>query len=198
MQSHTRQPALVALSAVCIGLVPVSALFGQALKLHHTIGGGHIASRVTYTAFSPHGKMLASGGGATVILWDLASRRASAAFEHPQVACLAFSPNGHTLASGGAPQGGATTDTRIKLWNVATGQGLSILKGHESGVACLSFSPDGKTLASGDPDGTVKLWDIATGSNRATFEGHHSQVSCLAFSSDGKSVASGSENTIAI
>jgi uncharacterized protein with WD repeat len=66
---------------------------------------------------------------------------------------VAFSPDGKLLAS-------ASYDCAIKLWDVATRNKLTSLKGHTDLVWSVAFSPDGKLLASGGYDGTVRLWKI--------------------------------------
>ena len=58
---------------------------------------------------------------------------------------VVFSPNGLTLASG-------SNDHRVRLWDVATGEGKSTLTGHTRAVGPVVFSPDGTTLASGSND----------------------------------------------
>lgn len=80
--------------------------------------------RTTSVAFSPNGKILASGGGA-IKLWDVGSGKelkslASDLME--VVSSVAFSPDGKTLAS-------ATDNGRIRLWDVASGRELSICFG---------------------------------------------------------------------
>src|SRR5258705_4790432 len=71
------------------------------------------------------------------------------------IKAIAFSPDGTLLAS-------ASGDETARLWEVATGREIHVLKGHGSHVSAVAFSPDGKTLASGSWDMTVKLWDPAT------------------------------------
>ena len=48
----------------------------------------------------------------------------------------------------------------VKLWDVESGNVLKTLSGHKRSVTALSFSVDASLLASGARDGTVKLWDL--------------------------------------
>jgi tetratricopeptide (TPR) repeat protein len=105
-------------------------------------------------AFSPDGKLLASGGGGhTVRLWDMAEGQepVSLAGHDQSVSSVAFSPDGRRLASG-------SRDWTVKLWDLAGRQEVSTLKIHAGMVDAVAFSPDGKLLASG-ADNTVRLWE---------------------------------------
>jgi hypothetical protein len=76
---------------------------------------GH-TSYVGSVAFSPDGKMLASGSGDnTIVLWDVASRQPLGqplSGHTNSVESVAFSPDGKTLASGSG-------DNTIVLWDVS-------------------------------------------------------------------------------
>ena len=65
---------------------------------------------------------------------------------------MVFSPDNSVIIRG-------LTAGRIQLWDVATGDKLTILDGHTSTVITLKFSADGKTLVSAAGDGTILLWD---------------------------------------
>ena len=65
---------------------------------------------------------------------------------------LVFSPDS-SLFIAGLRNGG------IELWDVESGDKLTILDGHSAPVETLVFSPDGKTLVSTGQDGTILLWD---------------------------------------
>jgi WD40 repeat protein len=127
---------------------------------------GH-SRAVTSLAFSPNGRLLASGSvDRTIALWkvkngkrirvlhghrkDEYARRANG---HLGVLDLAFSPNGRLLASVGA-------DNRILLWRVKGGKRLHAEDG-QIFVNSLAFSANGRLLASGGTDGTIVLWKVA-------------------------------------
>ena len=60
-----------------------------------------------------------------------------------------------------------TSDTTLRLWEVATGQPRGgPMRGYESWRGSIAFSPDGTTLVSRSDDTTFRLWDIATGQPR--------------------------------
>ena len=56
------------------------------------------------------------------------------------------------------------SDGEVKVWDVATGQMQSSLRGGSTASArCIAFSADGTRLACGRDDGIVDLWDLASG-----------------------------------
>jgi WD40 repeat protein len=138
-------------------------------------------------AFSPDGKILASGTSTTVQLWDLAAGvvRHSMKRHGESVSALAFSPDGRTLAWG-------ALNSSVQLWDIPSGNERATLRlqDHPWGfIEHLAFSPDGATLAAVDAGGAVRVWDVAAGTSIAAFDPRWEPLDSLAFSPDGKTLA---------
>lgn len=74
-------------------------------------------------------------------------------------------------------------DETIRVWNVETGDNISVHTGHTSPVELVAFSPDGKHVASSFGDGTLLVWDTETGDIvYRLFKVHPSEVHFVAFS----------------
>jgi WD40 repeat protein len=67
------------------------------------------------------------------------------------VLTLAESPAGDRLATG-------STDGAVRLWDVADGSLLAVLRGHTARVRSVAFAPDGTWLLSVSEDGTARVW----------------------------------------
>jgi sugar lactone lactonase YvrE len=158
------------------------------LKLKHDL-----VRWVNALAFSPDGKMLASGYAladdkGALSLWniDTGELRREVRVPDYSVDALSFSPDGKILAVLGR-------SWNIYLWDVDTIQQLrKIDSDGKFIVSGLAFSPDAKTLASGRT--AVRLWDVFTGKRLRQFEGWgppDAFSSCVAFSPDGSLLAVG-------
>ena len=145
---------------------------------------------VFVVAFSPDGKLLATGGSDGVVCcWEVTSGKELLSYKgHSNfIRSVAFSPDGKTLASG-------SSDKTIKLWDCHSGECLQTWQGHSDWVHSVAFSPDGKNLASSSGDRTVKLWDCRNGECLQTWQGHSNLIRSVVLSPDGKTLASGSDD----
>jgi len=118
---------------------------------------GH-SSDISSIAFSPNGKIVASGSfDNTIKLWDKETgKELRTLYGHTgRVLSVAFSPDGQTLASGG-------WFNVIRLWDVASGKQIGALEGHTDQVNSVVFSPNGTSIASCGNDDTARLWNLQT------------------------------------
>jgi WD40 repeat protein/serine/threonine protein kinase len=155
--------------------------------------------------FSPGGRLLARivGDPRTVELWDATTGRLVRTLNCDERACdLAFSPDGKRLAIGSAGPARfgdvhAVSPARVSICDVASGQILRTLAGHERYFYTLAFSPDGKWLAVGH-DALVKIWDTGTGREALALKNQGRSVLGVAFSPDSKRLAATSREDVKV
>ncbi len=167
--------------------------FGDGLCLWDVATGRPLqrfaSSGISSMAFSPNGKMLATGDLPQLI--DVATGKQIRPFKgagFTTFESIVFSPDGQTAAGG--EWAGSGKAASVVLWNIATGEEHLRLEGHRDGVMAVAYAPDGKSLASGSLDNTVRLWNVETGKEMHVLKGHDKAVFSVAQSPTGKLVAS--------
>jgi len=105
---------------------------------------------------------------------------------HDSVYAAVVAHDGKRVIAGG-------DEGTISVWDLATGQQLKVLRGHEDAVCSIALSPDGQHIVSGSWDKTIRVWDVESGKELKTI--HHKDISwgcflSVAYSPDGKLIAS--------
>jgi WD40 repeat protein len=149
-----------------------------------------------------------------VQLWDVKSgmlNRTLVEYADP-IFSVRFSPDGRTVAFAvwqitGFSAG--NNQSRVELWNAATGGKQGELTGTHSDLLAIDYSDDGEFLAgggkvtSGPPlsdrhiSGEVNLWNVESGELLWQHtQGHTDSVQTVAFAPDGKTLASAGDDKV--
>ncbi len=151
-----------------------------------TMTSGTMGKNVTSIAFSPDGRVLATGGVESKSNFDMgtlmnpANQKSSKSKKTNDPQDLLKDIKIETTG-------------QVLLWDTATGQQVGAIKGHGKGVTEVVFSRDGKLLASSGTDNTIKIWDVATKQEVRTLKGHTANIESMDFSPDGRLLASASD-----
>jgi WD40 repeat protein len=135
-------------------------------------------SQVLAVAFSPDGKLLATGDvNHEIHIWQVSDGKPllSCRVHEGWIWSVAFSPDGKLLAT--------SANRSVHLWDVQSGVRVQTFSGYSDRVFSVAFSPDGQWLATGSEDHLVRIWEVRTGQLLHTLAGHTDEVRSVAFSS---------------
>ncbi len=128
---------------------------------------GH-ARRVASVAFSPDGHwIVTTSADFTARLWDAETGEQHAVLRgHEDVVnCAAFSPDSRLVATGAGKstfymgrKDAQSDDNTARVWDVATGEPVAVLRGHEYQIRDVAFSPDGSSIITASEDRTLRIW----------------------------------------
>jgi WD40 repeat protein len=147
------------------------------------------AGNINFVVFGPSGRHLAVAKMTKdVELWDLETGELRYLRGHEDlVSDIAFDRAGERLAS-------ASYDGTARIWDVASGRELQVLRGHTIGISRVEFGAEhGAEVVTASDDETVRRWDPSTGELLATLPGT-GNVRSLVRSPDGRTLAAGTED----
>lgn len=157
----------------------------KGVKIFNLLDGSDPApAALTNTAesveFSPDGRNIVIANGNAAGIFDAASLKETARFNHPGLVLSArYSPDGGKLVT-------ACTDGRVRVWDIASG--ASQVRGtHSNRARYAEFSHDGKLIASAGDDSTAAIWDAASGRLVCRLS-HPTWVTDVSFSPDDSEV----------
>ena len=150
-------------------------------------------NRVLALAFSPDGKLLATGGGdpsrsGELILWNVEAKTVARQFvdaHSDTVFSIDFSRDGKYLVSGAA-------DKFVKQFEVETGKHVRSFEGHTHHVLGVSWKGDGSRIASAGADNAIKIWNVETGEQHRTIQNYAKQVTAIHYIGATDNLISGS------
>ncbi len=148
---------------------------------------------VTSLAFAPDGTQLLVAGYHEITAWNPVDGKLIRRIKNvgQRVYALAVSPDGKSIAAGcGAP--GRLGETRV--FDLATGNLVTVLGSTADVVLDIAYSPQGDRLAVGAADGLIRVFEVATGKEQFVISSHSDWVTAIAWNSDGTKLASASRD----
>jgi WD40 repeat protein/predicted DNA-binding antitoxin AbrB/MazE fold protein len=144
-------------------------------------------------AFSPDGKILATGGIGTIKFWDLSTGRQITSWGDNSgvITYLAFNSDGTTLTSVAIIWQDGPPVHQVKTLDVVTLKEVKNLRVDKTFSHFPLSSPTGNVIAKRGGKGRLVLCDAQTGEELFQLKADSWQVNCAAFSPDGTILATG-------
>ena len=124
-------------------------------RFHH---GGEIDA----VAYSPDGKMIASGGLGGIMLWNAGTRQPLAPrLPHGRTCGLAFTPDGKTMVSAGSPSLDGDRPS-VVFWDLGRRERVGVVACRDNDLLrTVAVSPNGKTVVALDGAGRLTAINAA-------------------------------------
>jgi WD40 repeat protein len=140
----------------------------------------------------PDGRWIAvlSADGSEVLIADAESGDTlqSLMTDSRETTCFGFSPDGELVW--------AATKQGVILWRRATGERLSVLRGHEEHIRSVRFHPGGGLVVTASQDKSARVWELPAAKERCTLV-HSSGVFSAAIHPAGDRVLTRSADEVA-
>ncbi len=144
---------------------------------------------VQSVAFSPDGRLLATGGYQVVKLWQRQDPQVLRSFQAGgPVAAALLHPEGKLLFT--------AVENRVILWDVASGKQLKALSGHQGKVTALELAKDTKRLYVADETKHLYLWSLPEGKLQARLPLPHKALALAWVEGDSLLASGGDDNKI--
>jgi serine/threonine protein kinase/WD40 repeat protein len=139
-------------------------------KVVRTLPPGLLPATPRALRFDPEGRRLAvsSMQAPYAEIRELDTGKSTKLPHAQQVRAVAWRRDGRLLAT-------ACDDRSVYVWDVATGQQVHVLRGHQAAAIHVFFNHAGDLLGSGGWDGRTILWDYAAGRQLVAFDGSTSE-----------------------
>jgi len=176
---------VVALDRGEAAVVPLSGEMTPVMLGAGETGPAHPGG-ATAAAWSPNGKIIATGGSdRSIRTWSAATLAPLAAWEaHTTgVSCLAFSPDSGEIASG-ATEPNATDG--VRFWSPRDGSLTNQFPTDGAWVSCIGYSPDDSTLAVGLGFRALAVFDLETGRKTPAGVEFTSTIAAFDFAKDNR------------
>ena len=141
----------------------------SSFRLHRTFHEYALSPLLCPPVFSPDSRWLvwhSERPGEYFCAWDATApdsdgeadappRRFPAAPGEELTSTPSFDPSGARIVT--------VSERVMRVWDIATGAQLAIMKGHTRDVGQVSWSPDGRRVLSASRDGTARVWCAESG-----------------------------------
>jgi WD40 repeat protein len=141
--------------------------------------------------FSPNGRLLASSGMGTTIVWDAQTGLQLVSLEEPEIPA-GFTPDSRFLV-------GASRESGLGLWDLETGLQARRIGRRQNAVHAVALSGDGRRLAAlSFFENTITIWDVGRGEELCKLNCPASRDPLMAFSPHGSYLAMATDHTATI